>query len=101
MAIFSQNDEQTKTDFRVYNYDKPNRCVPFKLPVEIENKLNKLMKILDFESGSIDIIYGTDNNFYFLEINPIGQIGMVSYPCNYMLEKEIARELIHLSNKKN
>jgi len=101
MAIFSQNDEQTKTDFRIYNNEKPNRCVPFKIPIEIESKLHELMKILDFESGSIDIIYGIDNNFYFLEINPIGQLGMVSYPCNYMLEKEIAKELIRLNNKMN
>ncbi len=95
MAIFSQNDNQTSTDFRVYNDDKPNRNVPFQLPKEIENKLNKLMQALKYESGSIDIIYGTDKKFYFLEINPIGQFSMVSFPCNYYLEKEIALQLIN------
>jgi len=39
MAIFSQNDEQTSIDFRNYNWEKPNRNVPFILPKEIEQKL--------------------------------------------------------------
>jgi ATP-GRASP peptide maturase of grasp-with-spasm system len=95
MAIFSQNDNQTSTDFRVYNDNKPNRNVPFQLPKEIETKLNKLMQALKYESGSIDIIYGIDKKFYFLEINPIGQFSMVSFPCNYYLEKEIALQLIN------
>lgn len=98
MAIFSQNDSQTQTDFRVYNDDKPNRTVPFKLPEQIEINLHKLMKELRFESGSIDLIYSTDNKFYFLEVNPIGQFGMVSYPCNYYLEEKIAASLVKKYN---
>ena len=95
MAIFSQNDVQTQTDFRVYNDIKPNKRVPFKLPRDLEIKLDKFMKILEFESGSLDLIYSIDNQFYFLEVNPIGQFGMVSYPCNYYLEKKIAQYLIN------
>lgn len=34
-AIFLQNDEQTIVDFRDYNYDKPNRTPPYKLPQNI------------------------------------------------------------------
>ncbi len=94
MAIFSQNDQQTKVDFRMYNDEKPNRNVPFKLPVSLEEKLTLLMQKLEFESGSIDLIYTSTNEFYFLEVNPIGQFGMVSYPCNYNLEREIALTLI-------
>ena len=93
MAIFSQNDEQTKTDFRIYNEHVPNRNVPFKLPESVEQKLKSLMEKAGFESGSIDIIYSTDKEFYFLEVNPIGHFGMVSYPCNYHLEKKIAQSL--------
>ncbi|WP_435262903.1 grasp-with-spasm system ATP-grasp peptide maturase [Tenacibaculum sp. nBUS_03] len=98
MAIFSQNDEQTETDFRKYIYDKPNRSVPFKLPNAIEEKVIRLMKKLKYESGSIDFVYTKDAKFYFLEINPIGQFGMTSYPCNYQLEKKIAEHLTTLSN---
>ncbi|HET6226883.1 MAG TPA: hypothetical protein VFF27_11430 [Bacteroidia bacterium] len=42
MAIFSQNDEKTKVDFRRYNRQKQNYRVPFNLPSEIKNKLRNL-----------------------------------------------------------
>lgn len=93
MAIFSQKNVQTQVDFRQYDLDKPNRTVPYNLPKELEKKLDKLMRELNLNSGSIDLIKGTDNQYYFLEVNPIGQFGMVSYPCNYNIEKEIANYL--------
>jgi len=94
MAIFSQNDEQTKVDFRNYNEEKPNRTVPFLLPKEISNKISLLMDLLNLDNGSVDMIYTTDKRYVFLEVNPVGQFGMVSYPCNYYLEKRIAKQLI-------
>ncbi|MEO5776231.1 MAG: grasp-with-spasm system ATP-grasp peptide maturase [Flavobacterium sp.] len=93
MAIFSQNDNKTNIDFRNYNYDRPNRTVPFKLPKEIESSLNLLMKKLDLNCGSIDMVVTPKNEYVFLEVNPIGQFGMISYPCNYNLEKKIAEYL--------
>lgn len=90
MAIFSQNDEQTKIDFRKYNYLNPNRNVPFKLPNDIEKKLIQLSKKIGINCGSIDMIVTSNNDFVFLEINPIGQFGMVSTPCNYFLNEKIA-----------
>lgn len=92
MAIFSQNDEQTKTDLRKYNLDKPNRNVPYNLPSDIEKKAGLLMKSLGLNSGSLDFIK-SGNLYYFLEVNPIGQFGNVSADCNYFLEKEIAEYL--------
>ena len=90
MAIFSQNDEQTRVDFRNYNHNKPNRNVPFQLPSSIEKKILKLVKILKFNTCSIDIILDKDGNYVFLEINPNGQFGWVSKNCNYYLEEKIA-----------
>jgi ATP-GRASP peptide maturase of grasp-with-spasm system len=94
MAIFSQADERTSVDYRRYNEVKPNRYVPFLLPSGITEKLGKLFKKLDLKTGSVDFIVDHEDNFYFLEINPVGQFGMVSAPCNYYLEKEIALNLI-------
>ena len=93
-AIFSQSNEKKMIDFRNYDYQKPNRSVPFSLPIEIKNKLKLLMKRLSLDSGSIDIIVSPANEFYFLEVNPVGQFGMVSYPCNYNLERKIAKYLL-------
>ncbi|MDI9320750.1 MAG: grasp-with-spasm system ATP-grasp peptide maturase [Phycisphaerales bacterium] len=92
-AVLSQNDEQTKIDFRNYNQAKPNRTPPYQLPIEIEEKLRNLFAKLGINSGSIDLILGTDNCYYFLEINPIGQFWQVSHPCNYYIEKQIAHYL--------
>ncbi len=91
-AIFSQNDEQTKVDFRRYNDKKPNRNVPYNIPKELETKIDSLMKFLNLNSGSLDFMKNGDN-FYFLEVNPIGQFLGLSYKCNYNIEKEIANYL--------
>lgn len=93
MAIFSQNDSQTQCDFRKYNYDVPNRTTPYQLPVAIEEKLKLLLDRLGLDTGSIDMIYTPDKKYVFLEVNPVGQFGMVSSPCNYYLEKKVASYL--------
>ncbi len=93
MAIFSQNNVRTQIDFRVYDYRKPNRKVPYKIPIDLESKLLRLMEELELQSASIDVLYSKDHKYYFLEVNPIGQFGMVSHPCNYFLERKIAEQL--------
>lgn len=95
MAIFSQNDNQTKEDFRRYNYIMPNRTVPYKLPLQIEKKILKLMSKIGLSTGSVDLIKGICGEYYFLEINPVGQFGMVSSPCNYNLEQKVADYLFN------
>lgn len=92
-AIISQNDEQTKVDFRKYNTAKPNRNLRYKLPEDIEEKICQLMQELDVNCGSIDFIKGKDGLFYFLEINTVGQFTALSSITNYSLEKEIAEYL--------
>lgn len=95
MAILSQNSQQTKIDFRKYDHKIPNRKIPYTLPAEITKLLKKLMKKLELNTGSIDLIVDKNNEYFFLEVNPVGQFGMVSYPCNYNLEKKIALSLIN------
>ncbi len=94
MAILSQSDEQTKTDFRKYNEKKPNRFVPFKLPETAERNVIRLFRKLDLNTGSADLLVDMQDQYYFLEINPVGQFGMVSSPCNYYLEKLVALKLL-------
>lgn len=98
MAIFSQMDEQTKDDFRAYNRSRPNRNVPYQLPEDICTSLQQLMNRLNLTCCSIDLIVDNQDDFYFLEVNPVGQFGMVSLPCNYYLEKKVAA---YLSTKKD
>lgn len=98
MAIFSQEDQQTEVDFRNYNFEKPNRTVPFLLPIDLQKKLIQLMKNLHLKSGSIDMVLTEEAEYVFLEVNPVGQFGMVSSPCNYALSKLIAETLIQKNN---
>jgi ATP-GRASP peptide maturase of grasp-with-spasm system len=93
VAIFSQSNEQTAVDFRNYNYEKPNRTPPFQLPKNIEEKLDSLMKLLGYNSGSIDIVVDKKGDFIFLEVNPVGQFHQVSIPGNYYIEEKIAKHL--------
>lgn len=97
MAIFSQLDSKTSVDFKQYKHENPNRTVPYKLPKNIEMKLKKLILKLQYNCCSIDMIVTLKNEFVFLEINPIGQFGMISIPCNYHFEKEIANFLMYES----
>jgi glutathione synthase/RimK-type ligase-like ATP-grasp enzyme len=86
-------DTQTKVDFRNYNHVKPNRTVPFKLPADIAARISRLMAALELETGSLDLVKTTDGRYVFLEVNPVGQFGMVSIPCNYHLEQRVAEIL--------
>jgi glutathione synthase/RimK-type ligase-like ATP-grasp enzyme len=94
MAIFSQGNRQTEVDYRQYDSSVPNKKAPFALPEMIKEKVLSLMDKMNLKTGSIDFIVDMDDNYYFLEINPYGQFGMVSIPNNYNLEHEFAKYLM-------
>ncbi|HJZ79636.1 MAG TPA: hypothetical protein VKD91_04800, partial [Pyrinomonadaceae bacterium] len=94
MAMFTQDNVMTQTDFRKYSYDRPARTVPYQLQPQVEDKLRSLMKSLGLDTGSIDMVRTVDGRDVFLEVNPVGQFGMVSEPCNYFLEEKVARSLV-------
>jgi ATP-GRASP peptide maturase of grasp-with-spasm system len=93
MAMFTQDNVITQTDFRKYSYDRPARTVPYRLQQQVEDKLRSLMEALRLDTGSIDMVRTVDGRDVFLEVNPVGQFGMVSEPCNYFLEEKVARAL--------
>lgn len=95
MAIFSQSNENTKVDFRNYDAGPPNRCIPYILPVDIEEKLSKLMKKLSMNCGSFDIICTPNDNFIFLEVNPTGHYDWLTKNCNYFIDRIMAKRLLN------
>lgn len=99
MAIFSQKNKKTKVDFRNYDNEKMNRMIPYKLSADIEKKIIKLMKKLKLNFGSVDLIKSKGGDYFFLEINPIGQFDFVSKYCNYNLEYKIAKHICGIENK--
>lgn len=92
-AIFSQNNNKTKVDFRNHDVNNPNKIVPYNLPQNIKEKLSKLFNEISLNTGSIDFVV-KGSKHYFLEINPIGQYDFISNYCNSNLDYEIAKHLI-------
>lgn len=82
-------------DYREQVYQSPPRMVPVKLPIEYKKKLQELMIDLDLNSGSIDTLYD-GKEYYFLEVNPVGQFDFVSGIGNYYIERDIALKLKQL-----
>lgn len=95
MAIFSQISRDTEIDFRRSGSDSGSlvRYVPFTLPEHLKISLQKTMEDLEMDTGSIDLIVDDKGDYYFLEVNHIGQFGWLSLYCNYNLEKKIAEAL--------
>ncbi|MBC8754678.1 hypothetical protein H2O64_08325 [Kordia sp. YSTF-M3] len=96
MGIFSQQDEQTRVDYRNYNDEIPNRCVPINLPKNIKEQLLDFTRKVKLNTGSIDMIYSIDEHYVFLEVNPMGQFDWLSKNCNYYIEEAIAKEFMEL-----
>ncbi|MFT4073849.1 MAG: hypothetical protein QM654_18240 [Dysgonamonadaceae bacterium] len=90
MASLSQRNEATRTDLRNYDLDRLNRVISYKLPDNVEQKILTFMKKAKLNTGSIDLIKTKDNRYIFLEVNPAGNIEMVSKNSNYHIEKEFA-----------
>lgn len=76
-----------------YGVSKIN-MVAIQLPEEIAEQLHQLMKILELNSGSIDLLQTEDGNIHFIEVNPIGQFMGYSGSLNYQLDEKIADWLI-------
>ena len=89
-VVFSQESKSGKIDCR---RNSNCRYLPYKLPKEIMGKLNKLMKLLKLNTGSIDMIVDHNNNYIFLEVNPVGQFVAYGEFCNYYLDREMAKIL--------
>jgi glutathione synthase/RimK-type ligase-like ATP-grasp enzyme len=96
MAILTSiKKSDCSTDWRMTDNLGLNRYVPFSMPVKMKNLILKLMKTINLNTGSIDLILTKKNEFYFLEINPTGQFHFLSHYCNYQIEKQISKTLIH------
>jgi len=96
-AIFPQTDSiDYRKDFHTINAP---RIVPYKLPSSIENKIDKLMNSLKYDTGSIDLIFNKNSEYVFLEINPYGHMSFINNECNFYMQKEFADFLIKAENE--
>lgn len=90
-ALFTKNS----LGQQIRNGDELVRMVPFCLPERISTKLMEYVSLSGLNSGSIDMVVDKNNDYYFLEVNPVGQFGYISRPCNFYLHREIANFFNH------
>ena len=91
-AIFNNN--KNSVDVRKSGLNTINRIVPILLAKKVSKKVIDFMVAAELNIGSIDLLVTTNNQTYFLEVNPFGQFKQYSDQCNYHLEREVAKELL-------
>lgn len=96
IAINSQENSNTKIDFRRYDWDNPNRLFSVNLPPDISTGISKLMETFNLKYGVVDFVVSKNNVYYFLEVNPIGQFSYLSSYSSYNIEREFAVFLTNL-----
>lgn len=94
MAVFGPENDGA-VDVRIAQSAHQTRNVPFRMPDELCLKIKLLMETLDLNTASLDFILTPQRELLFLEVNPVGQFGMVSKSCWYHLEEKIARYLAY------
>lgn len=70
----------------------------YELPVPIRTDLTSMMKEMGLYTGAIDMIRGKDGQYYFLEVNPQGEWGMLQNELGFPIAERIADNLIKRIN---
>ena len=84
--------ENNGTDWRTAKSEKFKwEC--FNVPGELARKIRKLMKTLGLCFGAIDVILTPDGRYFFLEVNPTGEWGMLERDLELPISNAIARAL--------
>ena len=66
----------------------------YELPEEIKLNLTSMMNEMGLYTGAIDMIKGRDGKYYFLEVNPQGEWGMLQKDLGFPIAQRIADNLI-------
>lgn len=84
-------NNRENTDWRTMQTGNWER---YEVPCEISEKIKLMMNKFGLITGAIDIIKGTDGNYWFLEVNPQGEWGMLQKELNFPIAEAIADSLI-------
>ncbi|MCW3104375.1 MAG: MvdD family ATP-grasp ribosomal peptide maturase [Bacteroidetes bacterium] len=93
-SINSQKEAKAKDDWRKEGIAFMNQWQKFDLPSHIEKKLLALMDELKLNYGAIDMILTPDNEFYFLEVNPVGEFFWLEMNPGFPMSEAIADLLL-------
>jgi hypothetical protein len=89
-AVDSQKMPTAQTDWRVEGEALVTQWYPYKLPVDVEKKLLRLMDVFQLNYGAIDIIETPRGEFYYLETNSGGEYFWLDHLFDHGISKAIA-----------
>ncbi len=100
-AIHSQDYSETEVDWRLWDvnaFDLKHEAI--QLPNPIACRCRAITRHFGLKYSAIDLVKGTDNEFYFLELNPNGQWAWIERKVGYPIRDAIidclnVREEIH------
>ena len=90
--IESQMSDKSRIDFRRYDFAN-TPYLAIEAPEKIKDMVTMLMRRLNLNYGALDFIVDPNDNWYFLEINPVGQYGWIEHLTGMMITKAILRFL--------
>jgi len=93
IAIYSQNSETSKIDWRKYDFDNVI-YEKVELPKKVDDFCKNLIKHYGLHFGQIDMIVTPQDDYFFLELNPNGQWLWLEKQSGYNLTKDIAENLV-------
>jgi len=93
-AIDSQVSDKAKLDWRRDGHDMLEDWIPYELPDEVGQKLLKLMDAFRLNYGAIDVIVTPEEEYVFLEINPVGEFFWLEIYSKLPISETIAEVLL-------
>lgn len=95
--INTGNSQFGKIDGRLSKINE-TKWERYELPEKICKQMDLLMNKLGLTYGAIDVIKSVNNEYVFLEVNPIGEWGMLQKDLGYPIAETIADSLIKKVN---
>lgn len=97
VQILSQHDQQTRIDWRRFHYTNDYRFIS--IPNALSEKILLFMNRLGLKYGAFDFIVTNDDEYYFLECNPMGQWLWLERITGARISDAIAERFMDLSKK--
>ncbi len=94
-AVDSQVLQKSRYDWRRQGVALLNVWENHDLPKEVEQKLLQLMSYFGLNYGAIDIILTPDDEYIFLEVNPVGEFFWLEHCPGLPISQAIAEILVN------
>lgn len=93
-ARLSCDDYANVVDWRVPEVNPRINYEAIELPPDIAQKIRSLIKLMELNFGAVDLAVDATGNFYFLEVNPIGQWVWVEDETGLPISMALAQLLV-------